>query len=101
MKMLMIVFRDSLEQDVLTVLKDLGVKAFTELPTAVGAGETGAAFHTFASPGSNSIVFTALAEDQSERVAKGLRDFRDRLSQEQHGATIPLHVFILPCGQVI
>ena len=101
MKLLMIVFRESLEGEILKLLKELGVKAFTELPSVVGAGEAGAAFHSFASPGSNSIVLTALAEDHTEQVVKGLRAYRDQLSQRQHGAVIPLRVFILPCEQIV
>ncbi|HEX9742763.1 MAG TPA: hypothetical protein VGA17_08245 [Nitrospiraceae bacterium] len=101
MKMLMIVFRQSLEEDIMKLLRELEVKAFTELPSAVGSGKAGAAYQSFASPGANSIVYTALAEDQTERVVKGLRDFRDRLSLQQHGAAIPLRVFTLPCEQVV
>jgi nitrogen regulatory protein PII len=101
MKMLMIVFRESLEEEILRLLKELGVKAFTELPSVVGAGEAGAAFHSFTSPGANSIVLTALSEDQTDRVVKGLHAYRDQLSQRQHGAAIPLRAFILPCEQVV
>ena len=101
MKMLMIVFRQSLEEDIMKLLRELGVKAFTELPSVVGAGETGAAFHTFVSPQANSIVLTALTEGQAEKVINGLHTYRDQLAQRQHGAYIPLRVFILPCEQVV
>lgn len=104
MKMLMIVFRESLEGDVMNVLKELGVTAFTELPSVVGAGETRAAFQSFrsfASPQSNSMVLTALADEQAEKVIAGLRAYRDRSAQRQHGAYIPLRVFALPCDQVV
>lgn len=101
MKMLMIVFRESLEEDILKRLKELGVKAFTELPSVIGAGEAGAAFHSYTSPGTVSIVLTALAEDHAEQVIKGLRAYRDQLTQRQHGAYIPLRVFVLPCEQVV
>jgi nitrogen regulatory protein PII len=101
MKMLMIVFRESLEEDIMKRLKELGVKAFTELPSVIGAGEAGAAFHSFATPGANSIVLTALSEDQADRVVKGLHAFREQLTQQQHGAYIPLRVFALPCEQVV
>jgi hypothetical protein len=101
MKMLMIVFRESLEQDVMKHLRELGVRAFTELPSVVGSGEAGPAFHTFASPQANSIVLTALTDDQAENVINGLRIYRDQLAQRQHGAYIPLRVFTLPCDQVV
>jgi len=104
MKMLMIVFRESLEEDVMKVLRELGVTAFTELPSVVGAGETRAAFHafrTFATPQTNSMVLTALADEQAEKVIKGLNTYREQLTQRQHGAYIPLRVFALPCEQVV
>lgn len=104
MKMLMIVFRESLEEDVMKVLKELEVTAFTELPSVVGAGEARAAFHAFrtlASPQANSMVLTALADDHAEKVIQGLHAYRDQLSQRQHGAYIPLRVFALPCDKVV
>lgn len=101
MKMLMIVFREFLEQDVMKVLKELGVRAFTELPSVVGSGEDGPAFHTLALPQTNSMVLTALADDQAERVIKGLHAYREQLTERQHGAYISLRVFTLPCEQVV
>jgi len=101
MKMLMIVFRQSLEDDVMKVLRELGVKAFTELPSVVGAGDTGGAFHTLSSPQANSVVLTALTEDQADKVIQGLHAYRDKLTERQHGAYIPLRVFSLPCDLVV
>lgn len=104
MKMLMIVFRESLEEDVMRVLKELEVTAFTELPSVIGAGKTGASFHafrTFATPQTNSMVLTALADDHAEKVIKGLHAYRDQLTERQHGAYIPLRVFALPCEQAV
>lgn len=104
MKMLMIVFRESLEEDVMKVLKELGVTAFTELPSVIGAGETRAAFQAFrslVSAQSNSMVLTALADEDAEKVIAGLHAYRDRSAQRQHGAYIPLRVFTLPCDQVV
>ena len=101
MKMLLIIFRDSLEEEIHGLLKDLGVKAFTELHKVGGTGETGAAFHLFAWPGMNALVLAALPEDQAERDAKGLKEFRDKRMQQQHGVKVPLHVFVLPCLQAV
>jgi hypothetical protein len=101
MKMLLIVFRESLEPEILALLKELGVRAFTELPSVVGTGEAGAAFQSFASLGSNSMVLTALADDHAAQVIQGLHAYRDKLTEQQHGAYIPLRVFALPCEQVV
>jgi hypothetical protein len=39
MKMLLLVFRSSLDHDLQQLLKELGVKAFTEAPKVFGAGK--------------------------------------------------------------
>lgn len=101
MKMLMIIFRQSLEEDIMKLLRELGIKAFTELPSVIGAGDAGAAFHTFISPQANSIVLTALTEDHASRVINRLHAYRDQLIEQQHGACIPLRVFALPCDLVV
>ena len=101
MKMLMIVFRESLEGEILKLLKELGVKTFTELPSVIGTGEAGVALHSFGSPGANTIVLAALADGHAEQVIKGLHAYRDQLTQQQHGAYIPMRVFALPCEQVV
>ena len=101
MKMLLIVFRESLEEEIHGLLQEHGVKAFTELHKVGGTGETGAAFHSFTWPGVNGMILTVLAEDEAERVVEGFKVFRDQRIQQQHGAKIPLRVFVLPCEQVV
>ena len=44
MKMVMVVYRQSLDEDIRHLLKSLDVKAFTESPKVVGIGEAGHAF---------------------------------------------------------
>jgi nitrogen regulatory protein PII len=101
MKMLLIVFRESLEEEILGLLKELGVKAFTEVHEVAGSGETGSALHSFTWPGVNSMILAALPEDHLKRVVEGLKAFRDQRVKQQHGAKIPLRVFVLPCELVV
>lgn len=97
MKMLLIVFRDSLEQEIHQQLKDLGIKAFTEAPKLLGAGEAGTALNTFDWPGTNAMVFAVVEDGQATRVVQGLKVLRERMSEQQHGAKIPMRVFVIPC----
>jgi hypothetical protein len=99
MKMLLVVFRQSLEEDVLTLLSDLNVQAFTESPKVFGVGEAGSAFSSIDWPGHNCMIFSALPDEQAEVVVRRLRSFCDELSQRQHGAKIPLRIFLFPCEQ--
>ena len=101
MKMLLIVFRENLEEEIHGLLQSHDVKAFSELHKVAGTGATGAAFHAFSWPGVNGMILTALPEDEADRVVEGFKAFRDQRVQQQHGAKLPLRVFVLPCLQVV
>ena len=101
MKMLMIIYRESLEEEIRGMLHSHHVKAFTELHKVGGTGETGAAFHAFTWPGLNGMIFTALPDDAVECVVEGFKAFRAERCHDQHGAKIPLRVFVLPCVQMV
>lgn len=101
MQMLLIVSRNSLQDDVLALLKDLGVRAFTDLPKVFGVGEAGTRFGSFEWPGFNSLILVALEDEQARRVVDRLTAFRDRAAEVQRGAKIPLRVFVVPCTQAL
>lgn len=101
MKMLLVIFRVSLDEDIRQLLQELNLKAFTEAPKVLGIGEAGQAADTLEQPGFNSLILSALEDDQAEQVIGRLRAYRDELSHHQHGANIPLRVFVLPCEQVL
>ena len=101
MKMVMIVFRNSLEADILRLLKRLRMKAFTDVPKVLGVGEAGTAMSSFIWPGANAIIFVVLEDADAARLVCQLEAFHFRASEKQHGAKIPLRVFVLPCEQAI
>jgi hypothetical protein len=101
MKMLFVIFRQSLEEDVQRLLRDLGLKGFTEAPKLLGIGEAGQVANTLQQPGFNSLVFSALEDQEADMTIAALTKFRDHLSISQNGAAIPLRVFVLPCQQVL
>ena len=100
MQMVLIVFRSSLEADVFGVLDDVGVRAFTVLPQALGVGEGGRALHSFQWPGFNVMILAAMDEQEASRLVERLVAFRDDSVARQRGAAIPLRVFVLPCVEV-
>jgi hypothetical protein len=100
-RMVVIVFRNSLESDVMAVLREMGVDAFTGLPEVHGTGETGDAFAAFGAQGANGMVLAALDHLDAARLVRALRGFRDRAADRQRGAPIPLKVFVLPCIQAV
>jgi len=101
MQMVVIIFRSSLEEDVLAVLKRCHIRGFSDIAGVLGSGETGSVLGTFDSPGSNSIVLTALDPPDATRVVDALRDLHTAALARQHGRDLPLHVFLLPCEQVV
>ncbi len=101
MKMVMIVFRDALTEQVMAKLQTREVKAYTMFPEVSGVGSTGSATGSFSSAGSNSMVLVALPKEQADEVVDELKTFHDTLAHEHPSGKVPLHVFVLPCIQVV
>ena len=99
--MVLIVFRSSLETDVLKVLTAAGVKAYTDFRHVVGKGEAGTRLDTFERPGFNSMILVAVGHEEATRLIDRLRSFRDEAAAARHGAPVPLRAFVLPCSQAI
>lgn len=101
MQLLLVIFRQSLDEDIRRLLKDLDIKAFTEAPKVFGIGEAGEAFGSLTWPGHNSMILAAMEDEQAERVIRGLQAFRDQMVRQQGDAKIPLRVFAMPCRLVV
>ena len=101
MKMLMIVFRESLEDDIRGLLSKHRVLGFTEMHDITGTGEAGAAFHSLSWPAFNNMILAALPEPEAGTLIGALNEFRDRQVKQQGGAKIPLRVFSLPRDLVV
>lgn len=101
MKMFLIVFRTSLEEDVMQVLKGKGVHSFTAFPSVLGIGEAGEAIGGLDSLGTNSMLLVAVEEEKAKELASSFRSFHGHLVRQQHGAKIPLRVFEFPCEQIV
>ena len=101
MKMLMIVFKESMEEDIRAILTAYDVNAFTEMHEVTGVGEAGAAFHSMSWPAYNDMILAALPDPKAETVVAGLKAFRDQSMQRRGGEKVPLRVFALPCELVV
>ncbi|MEW6542224.1 MAG: PG0541 family transporter-associated protein [Nitrospirota bacterium] len=101
MKMLMIVFRDSLTEEVLAFLGEQTIKAYTLVSNVSGVGKTGTAVGSFQSPALNAMVLAALPDEQADRAVRQVKEFRDRLAPDHPAGKVPLHVFVFPCTQVV
>jgi nitrogen regulatory protein PII len=101
MKMLLIVFRQSIVEHIHALLKEYDVNAFTELHNVAGRGETGPTVQFFLSPGANCLILTAVSEQVACRLIDGFTRLKAEQGMRQHDNTFPLHVFVLPCEQVV
>lgn len=101
MKMLMIVFRESMAEQIHALLKENQVTAYTELHNVSGKGETGSTLHFSLSTGANRVILAAIPEQAAYRVIDELTRYRMDHMRQQGEGTFPLHVFVLPCEQVV
>ena len=101
MKMLMIIFKESLEEEVQGVLTRHHVKAFTEMHDVTGVGEGGATLGIPCLAGlqhHDPCRAAGAGGGQGRRRAEGLPRGP---GTEQGNAEIPLRVFTLPCELVV
>jgi nitrogen regulatory protein PII len=101
MKMMMVVFRDTLKDHMVMFLKEREIKAYTLMHEVAGVGQTGVATGSFASPGFNSMIFVALADEQADRLITELKEFREGLTGDFPAGKVPMHAFVFPCTQAI
>ena len=101
MKMLLIVFRQSIVEHIHALLKEYEVNAFTELHNVTGRGETGPTVQFLLSPSANSMILTAVSEQLAYRLIDGFTRLKAEQGMRQHDNIFPLHVFVLPCEQVV
>ena len=101
MKMLVLIFRDSLQEEILSFPKNEKIQEYTIIPKVHGMGETGAAFGSYTSQGENSIALLALDNAPAHRTIEAFQALRTRLSQHQQGAAVPMKLMVMPCEGII
>lgn len=101
MKMLVIVFRESLVEQVHAVLHDYDVTAFSELHNVTGKGVTGPTSQFFLAPTTNRMILVAVSDQLAYRLIDAFARFRLEQETAKGSDSFPLHVFVLPCEQVV
>lgn len=101
MKMLVIIFRESLALHVHALMKAHDVTAYTEFHNVSGTGETGPTIQFSLATGANRMILAAIPESAAYRLIEGFSRFRAEHIREQPEDLVPLHVFALPCEQVV
>ncbi|MEO6306309.1 MAG: hypothetical protein ABIO96_09215 [Nitrospiraceae bacterium] len=100
MDMLMIAFRSVLEERVHELLRTCEVKAYTELPKAVGTGQSGSTEGVSFYAGENSVILASLEPAQRDKVADAVNAWRTEA--EHAGWDKPtIRIFCWPCTQLV
>jgi nitrogen regulatory protein PII len=104
MKMLIIMFRATLESQLLEVLKKQGVEAYSEMYNVHGMGETGRVSENYGWtdwPGTNSMFIVVLPEDRAENLVAEIKQLRGGGENDPHRPKLPLRLFVQDCVQHI
>lgn len=97
MKMLTIVCREMLEDEVLVLLESQRITGYTVLNEAGGSGETGKVSGTHGWKDRNKVFMIALDDDQIPSLVKAIKAWRARLVQEHGHGKISFKAFLQPC----
>ncbi len=94
MRMLMIVYNEALDNELMEVLGDFKIQGYTKIPKVFGKGITsGAHLGTDIWPGLNNILYVACQEPDSKRLIQGIKDLRNKAGQEG------IKAFVLPLDE--
>jgi len=96
----LILYPKELEDDVIQLLEALGVPGYTELPKLVGRGRRIRHFDNPIWPGATGAVFTVVNQEQAQALTAPFEALAERMESRSNGLN-GLHMFALPCRQVI
>ena len=98
--MLTIICRNTLEGEIRRLLNDLKVDGYTVTSGLGGKGQTGSVSeHNWME---RNVSFTIALEDQSVMaLADAIKQLYLRLLDANHGAEVPLKVFLQPCEVIL
>jgi hypothetical protein len=101
LEMYLILYPKELEDEIIQALESTGVPGYTEMPKMVGRGRHIKHFDNPIWPGSTGCVFTVLSpQDARAHLLPTFKALADNLDQRSHGL-YGLHIFALPCEQLI
>ncbi|HLZ33405.1 MAG TPA: hypothetical protein VKP13_05265 [Nitrospira sp.] len=98
MQMVMMVFRTSLEHEVLPLIEQEQLP-FTRLDSVLGKGATGNVPGSTTFGGSNTILLLAVPDERLPSFRDRAHRYHDELAAHHKGTGTPFHTFILPCIQ--
>jgi hypothetical protein len=100
-ELFLILYPKELEDEIIQTLEATGVPGYTEMPKMIGRGRHVKHFDNSIWPGATGCVFTVLSHREAQAhllpTFAALADSLDTRSKGLYG----LHIFALPCEQLI
>ncbi len=100
MKMLTLICREGIEDEIQVMLTDLKVEGFTVISGVLGSGQTGTVTGK-AWTDRNTLYLIALDDAHMGPLVNAVREVHTRLVQENDGREVPLKVFLQPCDLIV
>jgi nitrogen regulatory protein PII len=100
MKMLTIICREGIEDEVRVMLSDLKINAYTVISGVLGSGVTGAVTGA-AWTDRNSLYMVALDDARMGSLASAVQELHTRLVQENEGHEVRLKAFVQSCDLIV
>jgi hypothetical protein len=98
MQMLMMVFRTSLQSEVLPLVEQEKLP-FTRLDGVQGKGAAGSVSGSVPWGGSNTVLLLAVPDERLSPFRERVHQFQDGLKAHAKSVGVPFHTFVLPCIQ--
>jgi hypothetical protein len=100
MKMLMVVCREGIDDEVRAVLANQHITGFTVISGVLGSGVTGTVTGK-AWTDRNTLFLIGLDDARMALLVKGVKELHDRLVEEHEGHEVRLKVFLSPCEEIV
>jgi len=95
MKLVIICYNVAIGDEVLEVLKEIGVSSYTKFKEAEGVGKlSGPHLGTHIWPAINSVLMVALEEDKKDKLIEKIKELRKKLGKEG------VKAFVLPVEEI-
>ena len=95
MKMLMVVYNEAVEEEVMEILEKCAMKNYTKITEVYGRGTTsGTHLGDDIWPGKNNLLYVACENTQAENLLTCIRELRKTLAHEG------VKAFLLPLEEV-
>ena len=93
MKMLLIAYNVSIENELLEELPKLGVQCFTQWPRVLGQGKTtGARFDSAVWPGANGMLMATVEDTDAPRIMHAINQMRNTTAKRDGLKAFQLNV---------